>query len=54
MGDMATAARGFVPDGVDAVLALAGDATLDRCLEAVRDGGTATIVHNELFSPLPS
>jgi NADPH:quinone reductase len=38
-GDIAAAARGFAPDGVDAVLALAGGATLDRCLEAVRDGG---------------
>jgi NADPH:quinone reductase len=38
-GDIAAAAHGFAPDGVDAVLALAGGAALERCLEAVRDGG---------------
>jgi NADPH:quinone reductase len=38
-GDIAATMRGFAPDGVDAVLALAGGAALERCLEAVRDGG---------------
>jgi NADPH:quinone reductase-like Zn-dependent oxidoreductase len=37
--DLAVAARRFAPDGVDAVLALAGGAPLERCLEAVRRGG---------------
>jgi len=38
-GDIATAAREFAPQGVDAVLALAGGETLERCLDAVRPGG---------------
>jgi NADPH:quinone reductase len=38
-GDTAAAVRGFAPDGVDAVLALAGGVALERFLEAVRDGG---------------
>jgi NADPH2:quinone reductase len=37
--DIAATVRSFAPDGVDAVLALAGGAALDRCIEAVRDGG---------------
>lgn len=37
--DVAAAARSFVPDGVDAVLALVGGDSLERCLDAVRDGG---------------
>jgi NADPH2:quinone reductase len=31
--------RAFAPDGIDAVLALAGGDALERCLELVRDGG---------------
>src|SRR5205823_10132465 len=38
-GDIAAAAREFAPQGVDAVLALAGGETLERCLDAVRPGG---------------
>jgi len=37
--DVGDAARRFAPDGVDALLALAGGDALERCLEAVRDGG---------------
>jgi NADPH:quinone reductase-like Zn-dependent oxidoreductase len=37
--DVAAAARSFAPDGVDAVLALVGGDSLERCLDAVRDGG---------------
>jgi NADPH2:quinone reductase len=37
--DIAAAAREFAPDGVDAVLALAGGDSLERCLDAVRPGG---------------
>jgi NADPH:quinone reductase-like Zn-dependent oxidoreductase len=37
--DLAAAARSFAPDGVDAVLALAGGEALERCLDAVRIGG---------------
>jgi NADPH2:quinone reductase len=31
--------RGLAPDGIDAVLALAGGEELERCLDFVRDGG---------------
>jgi NADPH:quinone reductase-like Zn-dependent oxidoreductase len=37
--DIAAAARAFVADGVDAVLALAGGKALRGCLHAVRPGG---------------
>jgi NADPH:quinone reductase-like Zn-dependent oxidoreductase len=38
-GDIAAAARQFAPDGVDAVLALAGGDTLARCVEVLRPRG---------------
>jgi NADPH:quinone reductase len=38
-GDMAGAAHQFAPAGVDAVLALAGGDTLERCIDALRPGG---------------
>jgi NADPH2:quinone reductase len=37
--DIAAAARNFAPDGVDAVLALAGGDALERCIDAVRRAG---------------
>jgi NADPH:quinone reductase len=37
--DVTAAARDFAPDGIDAVLALAGGEALERCLDAVRKGG---------------
>jgi NADPH:quinone reductase-like Zn-dependent oxidoreductase len=37
--DIAAAARAFAPDGVDAVLALAGGEALERCLDALVPGG---------------
>jgi NADPH2:quinone reductase len=37
--DIAAAARRFAPDGIDAVLALAGGDALDNALAAVRSGG---------------
>jgi len=37
--DVAAVARSFAPDGVDALLALAGGKTLSRCLDALRRGG---------------
>jgi NADPH2:quinone reductase len=37
--DIAAEATRFAPDGVDAVLGLAGGDTLERCLEALRKGG---------------
>jgi NADPH2:quinone reductase len=38
-GDITAAAREFAPDGVDAVLAFAGGAALEKCLDALRSGG---------------
>ena len=38
-GDIAAAAHQFAPAGVDAVLALAGGDTLERCIDALRPGG---------------
>src|ERR1700732_93973 len=38
-GDIAGAAHQFAPAGVDAVLALAGGGTLERCIDALRPGG---------------
>jgi NADPH:quinone reductase len=38
-GDMAADVHRFAPDGVDAVLALAGGDALEHCLEALRSGG---------------
>jgi NADPH:quinone reductase len=38
-GDIEAAARSFAPNGVDAVLALAGGPALTRCLDALQRGG---------------
>jgi NADPH2:quinone reductase len=38
-GDIARAAQEFAPEGVDAILALAGGGTLERCIDALRKGG---------------
>ena len=38
-GDIARASQEFAPDGVDAVLALSGGGTLERCIDALRKGG---------------
>src|SRR5262249_19288652 len=38
-GDILAAARALAPGGVDAVLALAGGAPLERCMDALRPDG---------------
>jgi NADPH:quinone reductase-like Zn-dependent oxidoreductase len=38
-GDIAAAARQFAPKGIDAVLALAGGDSLERCIGTLRPGG---------------
>jgi NADPH:quinone reductase len=38
-GDVAAAIRDFAPDGIDALLALAGGDVLNRCVEALGSGG---------------
>lgn len=39
--DIASAARRFEPNGIDAALGLAGGDALERCLDALRSGGRA-------------
>lgn len=43
--DIAAAARGFAPNGVDAVLAFAGGDALERCRDALREGGRLAYPH---------
>lgn len=43
--DIAAAARRFAPEGVDAVLALAGGDGLDQCVTALRHGGRLAYPH---------
>src|SRR2546430_1494331 len=50
-GDIATAAREFAPQGVDAVLALAGGETLERCLDAGRPGGHVAFPYGGELGP---
>ena len=38
-GDIVGVAHEFAPDGVDAILALAGGETLERCIDTLRKGG---------------
>jgi NADPH:quinone reductase-like Zn-dependent oxidoreductase len=38
-GDILAAARSFAPNGIDAVLGLAGGEKLERCIDALRAGG---------------
>jgi NADPH:quinone reductase-like Zn-dependent oxidoreductase len=49
--DIDEQARRFAPDGVDAVLALAGGDALERCLNALRPGGR--IAHPNGIEPAP-
>lgn len=44
-GDCAKALKHFAPDGVDALLALAGGEALDKCVHAVRRGGRSAYPH---------
>jgi NADPH:quinone reductase len=38
-GDISAAAHKFAPGGIDAVLALAGGDSLERCIDTLRPGG---------------
>jgi NADPH2:quinone reductase len=49
--DLAAAARDFAPEGVDAVLALAGGPSLTRLLDAVKRGGRVAFPHG--IEPAP-
>jgi NADPH2:quinone reductase len=50
--DVAAAARRFAPDGVDAVLALAGGDALERAIDAVRRGGR--VAYPNGVEPVPA
>src|SRR6195256_1389443 len=49
--DVDDQARGFAPDGFDAVLALAGGDALERCLNVLRPGGR--VAHPNGLRPAP-
>jgi NADPH:quinone reductase len=49
--DIAAAARAFAPDGIDAVLALAGGPLLTQCVDALRRGGR--LAHPNGVAPKP-
>ena len=51
-GDIAAAARGFAPQGADALLALAGGTALEKCLEALRAG--ARVAYPNGVNPAPT
>ena len=51
--DIAAAAREFAPKGADALLALAGGAALEKCLEALRTGGRVAYPNGVNPAPTP-
>jgi NADPH2:quinone reductase len=51
-GDIAAAARGFAPQGADALLALAGGTALEKCLEALHAG--ARVAYPNGVNPAPT
>lgn len=51
-GDILAAAKRFAPNGVDAVLALAGGPGLERCIDALRSDGRGRVAY--LFGVEPS
>ena len=51
--DVAAAARDFAPDGVDAVLGLAGGEALEHCIDALRHDGRGRVAYLYGMEPLP-
>ncbi len=51
-GDIAAAAKAFAPDGVDAVLGLAGGESLEHCIDALRHG-SGRVAYLYGLEPLP-
>ena len=52
-GDIADAARSFAPDGVDAVLGLAGGDSLEHCIDALRHDNRGRVAYLYGTNPLP-
>lgn len=52
-GDIAAAAKQFAPDGVDAVLGLAGGEGLEHCIDALRRDGQGEVAYLFGIDPLP-
>ncbi len=52
-GDIAAAAKQFAPDGVDAVLGLAGGDGLEHCIDALRHDGQGQVAYLFGIEPLP-
>ena len=52
-GDIAAAARRLAPNGVDAVLGLAGGAELEQCIDALRRDGRGRVAYLSGMNPLP-
>jgi NADPH:quinone reductase-like Zn-dependent oxidoreductase len=51
--DIAAAARSFAPNGVDAVLGLAGGEALEHCIDSLRDDGRGRVAYLYGMEPLP-
>jgi NADPH:quinone reductase len=52
-GDIASAARSFAPDGVDAVLGLAGGDSLEHCIDTLRHDGRGRVAYLYGLEPIP-
>ncbi len=52
-GDISAAARRLAPDGVDAVLGLAGGDALERCIDALRSDGRGRVAYLYGMEPIP-
>ena len=52
-GDIGAAARLFAPDGVDAVLGLAGGDSLEHCIDTLRHDGRGRVAYLYGMEPLP-
>lgn len=52
-GDIAAAAQRFAPQGVDAVLGLAGGDALERCIDALRRDGRGRVAYLYGMEPIP-